>query len=497
MIPGNSTLERYLPWIFTISFTLITFLPRSLDDTMFMDGLAYASIARNMAMGIGSFWKPYFAESFWLPYDNGPFFFGHPPLQFGMQSILFRLIGDSTAVENIYNLLVLIVSILLIAKLWRELFKETPDLAKYAWLPILCWYAVVTVYYSIPNNFLDSTMAIFCLLSCYFQLVFLKSKLFFKPRNYIFPVLAGICIVLACLTKGPVGLYPLAFTMVYVIVYDHSWFKSGVKTTAIVLVTFTFVLGLVLLYKPAFTFLKTYFQGQVVQALLQKREKAGEGFTAHFYLVKELLRNVYPHLAMLVGLYLISASYNIKMSISKRTTRICQLTLLIAGSAILPMLVSIKQYPHYLLPSLPFVAIFFAALFVEKIHALTLIKTKLTVAGFSIAIVCCWTFTIIKLTNIEHNEMAANAKELKHYVARASTIGICQNLYHDADIHTYLQRYHSLSLTTKTENAKYVFADANCLSSFDLKKDKVVPLEDHYFLVIKNQKAREQHALYH
>ncbi|MCF0065693.1 glycosyltransferase family 39 protein [Dyadobacter chenwenxiniae] len=500
MNSGNSTHERYvryLPWLFTISFILITFLPRSLDDTMFMDGLAYASIARNMALGIGSFWQPFFANSFWLPYDNGPFFFGHPPLQFGLQSILFRIMGDSIAVENIYNLIVLIISVFLIVKIWRKLFQETPDRAKYAWLPVLCWYAIVTVYYSIPNNFLDSTMAIFCLLSCYFQLSFFKSKTFDLTKSFIFPVLAGICIVLACLTKGPVGLYPLAFSIIYVVVYDHSIAKAGVKVTAIVLGTFAAVFGLVLLYQPAYVFLKTYFQGQVVQALLQKREKAGEGLMGHFYLVKELLRNVYPHLAMLTGLYFISASYNIKTSISKETARICQLTLLVAGSAILPMLVSIKQYPHYLLPSLPFVAIFFAALFVEKVHALTLIKTKLAVAGFAIATVCCWTFTVIKLRNLEHNEMAANAKEIKHYVARASTIGICQNLYHDADIHTYLQRYHSLSLTTKTENAKYVFADANCLSSFDLTKDKVVPLEHHYFLVIKNQRARDHHAVYH
>lgn len=494
---GNATLERFLPWLFTISFILITFLPRSLDDTMFMDGLAYASIARNMAQGIGSFWQPFFAKSFWLPYDNGPFFFGHPPLQFGIQSLLFRIMGDSIAVENIYNLIVLVTSIFLIVKLWQKLFEGQAELVKYSWLPVMCWYAIVTVYYSIPNNFLDSTMAIFCLLSCYFQLAFLKNKSVGKAKNYIFPVLAGICIVLACLTKGPVGLYPLAFTMVYVVVYDHSIFRAGVKITAIVSGTFAVVLGLILLYKPAFTFLTTYFQGQVVQALLQKREKAGEGLAGHFYLIKELLRNVYPHLAMLLGLYLISASYNIKIAVSKKTARICQLTLLVAGSAILPMLLSIKQYPHYLLPSLPFVAIFFAALFVEKIHALTLLKTKIAVAGFAIATVCCWTFTIIKLTNIEHNEMAANAKEIKHYVSRASTIGICQNLYHDADIHTYLQRYHALSLTTKTENAKYVFADADCLSSFDLKKDRVVPLEDHYFLVIRNQKPRNQHALYH
>ena len=49
----------------------------------------------------------FFAHSFWLPYDNGPYFSGHPPLQFGLQALLFRLLGDTPVVENVYNLLIL------------------------------------------------------------------------------------------------------------------------------------------------------------------------------------------------------------------------------------------------------------------------------------------------------------------------------------------------------------------------------------------------------
>jgi 4-amino-4-deoxy-L-arabinose transferase-like glycosyltransferase len=449
-----------------------------------------------MALGIGSFWKPFFAESFWLPYDNGPFFFGHPPLQFWLQSLLFRIMGDSIAVENIYNFIILVSSVTAIVKIWQKFFEENADLRSYSWLPVLCWYALVIVYYSIPNNFLDSTMALFCMLSCYFQLRFLKQKDKLSFQNIWLLLAAGTSIFLACLTKGPVGLYPLAFSMIYIIVYDRGQFIKGIKITFIVLATLLVLLSITLLYKPAYAFLSVYFEGQVVQALLQKREKAGKGLAGHLYLLTELLRNIYPHLAALAGLYLLGFLFKTKTALSSEVIKIFQVMLLVAGSAILPILLSIKQYPHYLLPSLPFVAILFAALYVEKVNALIAVKTKLAVTTFRVAILVCWVFTVFKLTNMEGNAMAANAKELKHYVARTSKIGVCHDLYQLPDVHAYLQRYLRLSLTTNIRKTKYILADNHCLHNFDLRKNKVVTLEGDLFLVIKNPETHSQHAVY-
>jgi hypothetical protein len=479
---------RFLPWIFTMSFITITFLPRSLDDTMFMDGVTYAAIARNMSMGIGTFWKPYFADSFWLPYDNGTYFSGHPPLQFGLQAILFRIIGDSTAVENIYDLIILIGYVILISKIWQKLFGNQPVLKSYSWLPVLCWYGMVIVWYSIPNNFLDSTMGIFCLLSCYFQLLLLKQ---YTPssRQLILPVLAGICIVLAFLTKGPVGLYPLAFTMLYTFVYDSNPFKKGLKSTIIMFGTLVVAGGMILAYQPALEFLSTYFQGQVVQALLQKREKTGTGWEAHFLLVLDLVRNVYPHLLVLIALNFAAFLLRIKLSINAGVLRICQFVFLIAFSGIAPMLVSVKQYPHYLIPALPFVAMGFASLLVEKTDLIIQMFKKTSVILLGIAILGCWAITFKKVNSIEPDIMAENAKDLKKYLAPKSTIAVCHDLFQNADIHSYFQRYHLLSLTTRTDSSKYILANADCLPEFDAKKDSVVTLHGNFYLVIRNART--------
>ncbi len=476
---------RWLPWLFTLSFILVTFLPRSIDDTMFMDGVTYAAIARNMSEGIGTFWRPFFAHSFWLPYDNGDYFSGHPPLQFGLQSLLFRLLGDTPAVENIYNLLILAGYIVLIAKSWQKLLGPKNQFRTFGWLPVLCWYAMVIVYYSIPNNFLDSTMGLFCLASCYCQLIFLKKDRAGKSSD-LWPLLAGICVVMAFLTKGPVGLYPLAFPAIFAVSMPHLPLSKAFRPTIIMLVVVAVSIAGVLAYAPAREFMATYFNGQVVQALLQKREKAGTGWAAHFTLLAELLRSLYPHFLALIAMY--GLSYGLKWTISREraVSENIRLTALVAAAGIVPMLVSIKQYPHYLLPALPFVAFLIALLLVQRVSFAIRLNKQLTIIALGIGTSLCWGATIRKVAAIRPDVHASNAKQLRTLVPSASTIGICHDLFQHADIHANFQRYHHLSLTTDIDSARYVFADSACLPQFDKNLDSVVTLNDGYFLVIRS-----------
>ncbi|GGN07633.1 hypothetical protein GCM10010967_48970 [Dyadobacter beijingensis] len=474
----------WLPWLFTLSFLLITFLPRSLDGAMFMDGTTYAAIARNMAEGQGSFWRPFFAHSFWLPYDNADYFSGHPPLQFWLQSLLFRLLGDTPAVENIYNLVILILYISLIISIWKKLFNAHHAFRAFSWLPVLCWHGMVIVWYSIPNNFLDSTMGLFSLASCYFQLVYLKKRPA-MPRDIGWIVLAGIGIVLALLTKGPVGLFPMAFSVIYALTSSESRISLSIRPTVIMLGVVVAAFACLLAYTPAREFLTTYFNGQVVQALLQKREKAGTGWTAHFTLLAELLRCLYPHLFASAALYALSLGLKWRFAPNKTICDGVRLTAFVAASCIVPMLVSIKQYPHYLLPALPFIAITFALLIVRRLSALMTINNRLTIIAFIVGSLACWGAASRKLATIRPDVHVSNAKALRTLVPSAATIGICHDLFQHADIHANFQRYHHLSLTTQIGTARYVLADSACLPSFDLKRDSLIRLHGKFFLVIR------------
>ena len=56
---------------------------------MFMDGVLYATMAKNLANGIGTFWQSHMSEIIF------PAFINHPPLAIGLESIFFRILGDS------------------------------------------------------------------------------------------------------------------------------------------------------------------------------------------------------------------------------------------------------------------------------------------------------------------------------------------------------------------------------------------------------------------
>ena len=130
------------------------------SDGMFMDGLIYADISRNMAEGLGSFWKPHFTDTLFNV------FYEHPPLAFGLQSIFFKLFGDNIYIERFYSLLTYVIVGCLIVLIWSKLtsYKKT------GWLPLFLWLSTNYVTWALANNMLENTMSIFVCLSVLFYL---------------------------------------------------------------------------------------------------------------------------------------------------------------------------------------------------------------------------------------------------------------------------------------------------------------------------------------
>ena len=123
--------------------------PRLVQHGMFVDGLTYVSIARNMAEGLGNFWQPFYSEAL---YEQ---FYEHPPLALWLESLLFRLFGDHFWVERLYCTLAIAGTILLIRQLWRQLFST--EVAFIRWWPFaaLLWVLNEDVYLSYPGNMLE------------------------------------------------------------------------------------------------------------------------------------------------------------------------------------------------------------------------------------------------------------------------------------------------------------------------------------------------------
>ena len=94
---------------------LIIISPSLLSDGMFLDGLLYAVISKNLANGIGDFWHLHLTKTL------SPIFFEHPPLAFGLQSLFFKILGDSIFVEKLYSFLTYVVTGIIIVKIWKKL----------------------------------------------------------------------------------------------------------------------------------------------------------------------------------------------------------------------------------------------------------------------------------------------------------------------------------------------------------------------------------------
>ena len=82
---------KHLPfWIATLALFIGLIVSVLIQDGMFMDGMLYTNVAKNLGNGIGTFWNPISSET-WMA-DGRATFHEHPPLVFGIQSVFFLCI---------------------------------------------------------------------------------------------------------------------------------------------------------------------------------------------------------------------------------------------------------------------------------------------------------------------------------------------------------------------------------------------------------------------
>src|SRR6185295_5559267 len=138
------------------AFALLT-ISRNAQRGMFLDGVTYASIARNLAAGRGRFWEPFYTATIY------PAFHEHPPLAFWLQSLWFRVLGDHWFVERAYCAAAAVLVAWLIAVTWRAVqdVDDVDQRVDTAWLPIALWMLAPVVSWTIVANLLETTVCVF------------------------------------------------------------------------------------------------------------------------------------------------------------------------------------------------------------------------------------------------------------------------------------------------------------------------------------------------
>ena len=420
-------------WLLLIGLFLILVSKNLLTEGMFLDGVTYACISRNMACGLGSFWNPSYTQTI------GHVFHSHPPLAFGLEALFFKVLGDHWWVEKLYSVLAFLFTGLLIALIW----KRTTNNLRWAWLPLLFWLVMPLATWCATNNMLENTMSVFVLLSVYLMIVG------YQRNHKIWLFLSAFTLLLAFLSKGFTGLFPLVFPILYCAFDQKRKWIQGPIDSLLLLVSMVVFAGIMFLVCPgSFAYLKDYILLQVIGGGLHEATAS-----SRFYIVFALLQQ-------LMILYVIAMALVICKARSKVNSKVFEFppdkgwfySFLILGLlGVLPSMVSVKQRDFYLLAALPFFALACGHI---TLSMLTLWLPKISpkdrrwmTIGASCIVLLGLVLNVVHIGKYGRDE--ALIEEVKQKIAESegnNVIEISPEEYTQWAKHAYYMRYGKISL---------------------------------------------------
>jgi 4-amino-4-deoxy-L-arabinose transferase-like glycosyltransferase len=351
---------------FSLAIFFLTLLPRMLSRGMFLDGVTYAAISRNLAQNHGTVWRPYYTDFVY------PQFYEQPPLGFLLQSVAYRLFGDSLHVEALWGVAVGLLILAIMARIWRYP-GFGPDGRSGAWLPVLMLSLMPMTSWLLANNMLEGTMAVFSTLAALLAIAGLCAPSKLKSMALAFG--AGSLVLGAVLIKGPVGLFPCCIPAVWFVVGGAKRWRPAAMATALMILGFLVPFVILALTQGDFLYaLNRYYLQQVVAGVSGHREKGTSSIWIMLVVAREVI--VPLALAMIAWGALV---FKGKMKRRPSFAGPFWFYFLIALSASLPIVISQKQLGWYIFPSLPFYSLAAAALFKDPLSPLpeALGKTKL------------------------------------------------------------------------------------------------------------------------
>ncbi len=450
----------------TLGIILAIYLPRFLTEGLDNDGLTYASVARNMAVGAGSCWRPYLvrAESYWIPTEQTPdnVFYGHPPVLFFLESLLYRLLGDQWYVEKLFSALSFALLLAGCGRAWQVLFPAEP-LRAFSWLPVL-WVATAwQVRFAASNNLLNVPQAACCVWALAAMVRGLRTPAWTAwTWALVWSFAAFLC-------KGPFAFFLWAVPGLYWLVFERTAARllpRAAQTAGLVL-GFAALLGLLLVYTPAREFLGEYFRRQVLAVWSGNRVErfsGTEGPWGRFYIAGVMVLNVAPML--LSTLVMVRRTRPLEPE-AQTGLWLCTVGL----AATLPMLLIDKQFAHYVVTGTPCFALGFAAWQVrfwqESFERTSLtahdLQAALGAAVLGFAGLTYLTFQLNfsgtpRLMQTRIAEIKAHSK--LPYNQRVGILSV-PDIQNDYYLNLYLQRYRRIELTPQTARTPYLLTYAN------------------------------------
>ena len=421
-------------WLLLIGIIIILLSNSLLTEGMFLDGVTYACISRNMACGLGSFWNPHYTQTI------GPVFHSHPPLAFGLEALAFRLLGDYCWVEKVYSMLTFLLAALLIVMIW----KRTTNNIQWAWLSLLFWISMPIVTWCAANNMLENTMTVFVLLSVYLLIIS------YQRNNKVWLFMSGFSLFLAFLSKGFAGLFPIVFPLIYCIFDEqHRWIQGPIDCLLLLFILAVLSVLTWLAFPLSLPYLKDYINLQMMSGLHEAI------VSSRFYIVFNMFQQLIVPILILAIIFIIKKIKRIER------TKVFEfppdrkwffIFLIFSLTGVLPMMLSVKQRDFYMLAAMPFFALAFGHLSLSMVNMM-LLKIKPNVRkwmllGSSVVLLLGIVLNVCHIGKYGRDE--ALIEEVKSQIDKAdgkTVIEISPEEYTQWAKHAYYMRYGKISLS--------------------------------------------------
>jgi 4-amino-4-deoxy-L-arabinose transferase-like glycosyltransferase len=326
------------------------------------DGIEYASVARNMADGRGSLWKPYFSDTFGRTYRE------HPPLMWWIQSLGFRVFGDGPYFEGLYGLAVALAILACTALFWNRVRGDFELPPAGAWWPILLLVSIPVFSYLCQTNRMVFSFTVFVIPAAFFA----YRSMFAAKYAFVYSTLAGALTYLGFISKGPAACFTFAIPVICSLTLTAKPSRAVFHTLVLMGVFAVLLLGTFRLYPDSFEFIKSFWNSQIVASLQNKRSARH----AYWHIVDRWSAEMI--VPVIVAAVLMFAA---KVPVRRiRFNRPAVFFLLLALSASLPFMLSRRQNIRYIFQSFPFYALslaFLAQAVAQKIEQVVAAQKKL------------------------------------------------------------------------------------------------------------------------
>jgi len=470
-------------YILTLAVFIGLIVPMLIQDGMFMDGQLYTNVAKNLANGIGTFWHP-ISDATWVV-DGKTSFHEHPPLVFGIQSVFFKVLGNSMYVERFYSFLTACITAFLMILLWKEITKNNVEMRNYSWLPILLWIIVPVAYWTFQNNMQENTMGIFSLLA-----VFLIIRgLTIDKYAFVYMCAAGVMVFLASLSKGLPGIFPIGTIGLYWLIYRKPKFYKIAIYTLIIAIIPVIIYYFVLLNAEAKDALNFYLNHRLLG-----RVDNQPTVTNRFHTIIAIFSQLLPVLIICGIMIFVFWKKSVKEWFAYKKEFI--LFISIGLSASLPLMLTMVQKDFYFSHAIPYFGLAFALLLAPGI-SLLINKIETTKTGFKIfrgvsivLLVFAIAFSIYNIGGQSRDKDAlSDIYQLGKIIPNNSIIHIEDAIIEEFGPRFYLVRYYNISSKDGTNDYDYklIYKNGDTTGTYSYQKVPIVTVRYDLYKKIESK----------